>query len=145
MLWGQLHIGRKHIQRCSWLQPHPRRPCHTLDRRTADLAASMSAERLPGSPTGRFGISSLRLVPFAFSVSGERAVAYFSFTKLVRSFTVARAGLHFVFLRFSLTAKRQSPLLPSSSLRPHFLLFVKIKSLGSLLKPQTLQNHGKEN
>nr|DAL25166.1 MAG TPA_asm: hypothetical protein [Caudoviricetes sp.] len=28
-------------------------------------------------------------------------MAYFSFTNLVRSFTVARAGLHFVFLRFS--------------------------------------------
>ena len=60
---------------------------------------------MAGLYDGRFGISSLRLVPFAFSVSGERAVAYFSFTKLVRSFTVARAGLHFVFLRFSLRCK----------------------------------------
>lgn len=112
----------------SCLSALPCRPCHSHERHTVALAAATMRGACRVLRRGGFllrkrgaiRLSSLRLVFFAFSVYGERAVAYFSFTKLVRSFTVARAGLHFVFLRFSLTAKRQSPLLPSSSLRPHF-------------------------
>ncbi len=66
-----------------------------------NLLSSTSTERQPGSPSER-GLAMFPAVSsLCLELFGERAVAYFSFTKLVRSFTVARAGLHFVFLRFS--------------------------------------------
>ena len=71
-----------------------------------NLLSLASAERQPGSPSGR-GLAMFPAVSFlCLELFGERAVAYFSFTNLVRSFTVARAGLHSVFLLVSLRCNR---------------------------------------
>ena len=96
--------------------------------RTAELAATIEQGVFTASaiiPTTGLRMSQpifltlrvLHTVPYL--VFGCRP-SHFSFTNLVRSFTVARAGLHSVFLRFSLRCKTAITLAAFSSLRPHF-------------------------
>lgn len=60
-----------------------------------------------------------RFISFHISVFFCRP-SHFSFTNLVRSLAVARAGLHSVFLLSSLRCRKAITLASFSSLRPHF-------------------------
>ena len=88
------------MQWCSWLRPHLDSPCPALDCRTAELAATTSAEFWPGLSGRAFWLCSLRLV-FLFAI--------FRFWGVNR-------GLFFLY-------KVRSPTqLPSGSLKPpHYL------------------------
>lgn len=67
VVWGLSVSGAGNMQWCSWLRPHLDSPCPALDCRTAELAATTSAEFWPGLSGRAFWLCSLQLV-FLFAI-----------------------------------------------------------------------------
>ena len=108
--------------------PHTDSPCPDLEDIPLNLQPRLSRE-FPASASVLTAV--LRMfqpifpyalrcfISFHISVFGCRP-SHFSFTNLVRSLAVARAGLHSVFLLSSLRCRKAITLASFSSFRPHF-------------------------
>lgn len=95
MFWGLLHSGRKHIRRCSWvgLRPATRSttPYAALASPLIDIPQTCYPRRVRSDSRARRQERDLAMFPavsfLCLELFGERAVAYFSCTKLGRQLT----------------------------------------------------------